>query len=178
LHLALLLDYRPRADPGGIDEQRWISDAEVVETTFTAFTGRRRADQITARGDRAPGPVKLWSWAPLHRWGESPRMGALTLNHWGVLVRSLRSQVSDEVSRAGVAVAGVKQGPPGEAPPRPEWLSMTADHGEAYAGATLAGRRLYLYGTMGPAVAPRRRCHVLAAAAPRPYGASRWTRSE
>ena len=30
-------------------EQRWISDAEVAETTFTAFTSRRKADHITAR---------------------------------------------------------------------------------------------------------------------------------
>jgi hypothetical protein len=36
------------------DEQRWISDAEVAEVPFTAFTGRRRAEHITARGDRAP----------------------------------------------------------------------------------------------------------------------------
>jgi hypothetical protein len=31
------------------DEQRWVSDAEVAEITFTAFTGRRKADQVTAR---------------------------------------------------------------------------------------------------------------------------------
>jgi hypothetical protein len=31
------------------DEQRWISDAEVAEVPFTAFTGRRRAEQVTAR---------------------------------------------------------------------------------------------------------------------------------
>jgi hypothetical protein len=31
------------------DEQRWISDAEVAETTPTAFTCRRRRDHITAR---------------------------------------------------------------------------------------------------------------------------------
>ncbi|HEY6748953.1 MAG TPA: IS1380 family transposase [Mycobacteriales bacterium] len=31
------------------DEQRWISDAEVAEVAFTAFTGRRRAEHITAR---------------------------------------------------------------------------------------------------------------------------------
>jgi Transposase DDE domain group 1 len=31
------------------DEQRWISDAEVAETSYTAFTGRRRGEQITAR---------------------------------------------------------------------------------------------------------------------------------
>jgi hypothetical protein len=31
------------------DEQRWISDAEVAETSYTAFTGRRRRDQVTAR---------------------------------------------------------------------------------------------------------------------------------
>jgi hypothetical protein len=31
------------------DEQRWISDAEVAETTFTAFTGRRRSEHVTAR---------------------------------------------------------------------------------------------------------------------------------
>jgi hypothetical protein len=30
-------------------EQRWISDAEVAETTFTAFTSRRKAEHITAR---------------------------------------------------------------------------------------------------------------------------------
>jgi hypothetical protein len=31
------------------DEQRWISDAEVAETSFTAFTSRRRREQVTAR---------------------------------------------------------------------------------------------------------------------------------
>jgi hypothetical protein len=31
------------------DEQRWISDAEVAEISFTAFTGRRKAEHITAR---------------------------------------------------------------------------------------------------------------------------------
>jgi len=31
------------------DEQRWISDAEVAETEFTAFTGRRQAEHLTAR---------------------------------------------------------------------------------------------------------------------------------
>lgn len=31
------------------DEQRWISDAEVAEVTFTAFTGRRPAEHVTAR---------------------------------------------------------------------------------------------------------------------------------
>jgi Transposase DDE domain group 1 len=31
------------------DEQRWVSDAEVAETTFTAFTNRRKAEHITAR---------------------------------------------------------------------------------------------------------------------------------
>src|SRR5512144_230334 len=31
------------------DEQRWISDAEVAEIGFTAFTGRRRAEHVTGR---------------------------------------------------------------------------------------------------------------------------------
>ncbi len=31
------------------DEQRWVSDAEVAEISFTAFTGRRRCEHITAR---------------------------------------------------------------------------------------------------------------------------------
>ena len=30
-------------------DQRWISDAEVAEVGFTAFTGRRKAEHITAR---------------------------------------------------------------------------------------------------------------------------------
>jgi DDE family transposase len=30
-------------------EQRWISDAQVAETGYTAFTGRRRGEQVTAR---------------------------------------------------------------------------------------------------------------------------------
>ncbi len=30
-------------------EQRWISDAEVAETTYTAFTSRKKAEHITAR---------------------------------------------------------------------------------------------------------------------------------
>jgi hypothetical protein len=31
------------------DEQRWVSDAEVAEITFTAFTSRRKSEHITAR---------------------------------------------------------------------------------------------------------------------------------
>jgi hypothetical protein len=31
------------------DEQRWVSDAEVAEVGFTAFTSRRKAEQVTAR---------------------------------------------------------------------------------------------------------------------------------
>jgi hypothetical protein len=31
------------------DEQRWVSDAEVAEVEFTAFTGRRKAEHVTAR---------------------------------------------------------------------------------------------------------------------------------
>jgi hypothetical protein len=31
------------------DEQRWVSDAEVAEVAFTAFTGRRKAEHATAR---------------------------------------------------------------------------------------------------------------------------------
>lgn len=31
------------------DQQRWISDAQVAETGFTAFTSRRKTDHITAR---------------------------------------------------------------------------------------------------------------------------------
>ena len=31
------------------DEQRWVSDAEVAETAFTAFTGRRKREHVTAR---------------------------------------------------------------------------------------------------------------------------------
>ncbi len=31
------------------DEQRWVSDAEVAEVVFTAFTGRRRREHVTAR---------------------------------------------------------------------------------------------------------------------------------
>jgi hypothetical protein len=29
--------------------QQWVSDAEVAEVPFTAFTGRRRSEQVTAR---------------------------------------------------------------------------------------------------------------------------------
>ena len=31
------------------DERRWISDAEVAEVAFTAFTARRKAEHVTAR---------------------------------------------------------------------------------------------------------------------------------
>ena len=45
------------------DEQRWISDAEVAEIAFTAFTSRRKAEQVTARlivrRVRAPQPDTL-----------------------------------------------------------------------------------------------------------------------
>ena len=36
------------------DEQRWISDAEVAEIEFTAFSGRRRAEHVTARAQNDP----------------------------------------------------------------------------------------------------------------------------
>jgi Transposase DDE domain group 1 len=44
--------WRPIRYPNAIwdeDEGRWISDAEVAETTYIAFTGRRRGEQVTAR---------------------------------------------------------------------------------------------------------------------------------
>ncbi|WP_380156286.1 IS1380 family transposase [Kineococcus sp. R86509] len=31
------------------DDRRWVSDAEVAETTYTAFTGRRKAEHVRAR---------------------------------------------------------------------------------------------------------------------------------
>ena len=31
------------------DEQRWVSDAEVAEVPFTAFTGRRKAEHVPGR---------------------------------------------------------------------------------------------------------------------------------
>ena len=31
------------------DDQRWVSDAEVAETRYTAFTGRRKAEHVSAR---------------------------------------------------------------------------------------------------------------------------------
>ena len=31
------------------DEQRWISDAQVAETTYTAFTSKARKHRVTAR---------------------------------------------------------------------------------------------------------------------------------
>ncbi len=31
------------------DEGRWVSDAEVAETTYTAFTSRRRSEQVEGR---------------------------------------------------------------------------------------------------------------------------------
>ena len=31
------------------DEQRWVSDAEIAEVGFTAFTSRRKAQHVTAR---------------------------------------------------------------------------------------------------------------------------------
>ncbi len=33
----------------GEAEQRWVSDAEVAEVPFTAFTGRRTADHLSAQ---------------------------------------------------------------------------------------------------------------------------------
>jgi hypothetical protein len=45
---------------------------------------------------------------------------------------------------------------------------MTAADVEAYAGATLAGRRLYLYGCVGPAVAAPVRRSGLACTGPVP----------
>ena len=44
--------WTPIAYPNAIwdePEQRWISDAEVAEVPFTAFTGRRKAEHVTCR---------------------------------------------------------------------------------------------------------------------------------
>ena len=30
-------------------EGRWVSDAQVAETTYTAFTSRKKAEHVTAR---------------------------------------------------------------------------------------------------------------------------------
>jgi Transposase DDE domain group 1 len=37
------------------DEQRWVSDAEVAETTFTAFTGRRHREHTATASTSPPG---------------------------------------------------------------------------------------------------------------------------
>jgi hypothetical protein len=31
------------------EQQRWISDAEVAEIDYTAFTSKRKKDRVTAR---------------------------------------------------------------------------------------------------------------------------------
>jgi hypothetical protein len=85
------------------DEQRWISDAEVAETTFTAFTGRCNAQHITARPD------------PAARW----RRGSQSLTSMLRLWRAGRSLAS---ALLGVhAVEGDSCGPRRRAYPASRW---------------------------------------------------------
>jgi hypothetical protein len=44
------------------NEQRWVSDAEVAEVPFVAFTGRRKREHVTCRSGRAPGPNDCNHW--------------------------------------------------------------------------------------------------------------------
>jgi hypothetical protein len=75
------------------DEQRWISDAEVAEVAFTAFTSRRAAEHITARGDRAPGPPAQ----PDHR---RARWARRTIRHLP-LSRGIHRQPAADARRRG-----------------------------------------------------------------------------
>jgi hypothetical protein len=69
------------------EEQRWISDAEVAEVPFTAFTSHRRCEQVTARlivrrvkrlnpARKLEEPFATWRFHPVFTDSDQPMLAA------------------------------------------------------------------------------------------------------
>ena len=130
------------------DEQRWISDAEVAEVPFTAFTNRRKAEHVTARlivrRVRRLNPAT----APAGKQGE---LFAVYRYH-AVFTDSPEPMLAAEATHRDHAIveqviAELKNGPLAHLPSgrfaaNAAWLACTAiAHNLTRAAATLAGGR-------------------------------------
>jgi hypothetical protein len=129
-------------------EQRWVSDAEVAEVGFTAFTGRRRSEHVTARlivrRVRRLNPTT----APASQQGE---LFAVHRYH-AVFTDSPEPMIAAEATHRDHAIieqviAELKNGPLAHLPSgiftaNAAWLACAAiAHNLTRAAATLAGGR-------------------------------------
>lgn len=133
------------------DEQRWISDAEVAETGFTAFTGRRKAEHVTARlivrRVRRLNPAT----APTGKGGKQGELFAVYRYH-AVFTDSSESMLAAEATHRDHAIveqviAELKNGPLAHLPSgvftaNAAWLACAMiAHNLTRAAAALAGGR-------------------------------------
>jgi hypothetical protein len=133
-------------------EQRWISDAEVAEVSFIAFTGRRRAEHVRARlivrRVRRLNPKH----APAGKTGRTGRQGELfaVYRYHAVFTDSPEPMLDAEAAHRDHAIieqviAELKNGPLAHLPSgiftaNAAWLVCAAmAHNLTHAAATLAG---------------------------------------
>lgn len=134
-------------------EQRWVSDAEVAEAPFTAFTGRRKAEHVTARlivrRVRRLNPAT----APTAKTGKQGELFAVYRYH-AVFTDSPESMLDAEATHRDHAIieqviAELKNGslahlPSGIFTANAAWLVCAAiAHNLTRAAAALAGGRHY-----------------------------------
>ena len=131
--------------------QRWVSDAEVAEVGFTAFTGRRKAQHVTARlivrRVRRLNPAT----APVKKAGKQGELFAVYRYH-AVFTDSPESMLDAETTHRDHAIieqviAELKNGPLAHLPSgvftaNAAWLACaTIAHNLTRAAAALAGGR-------------------------------------
>jgi Transposase DDE domain group 1 len=128
-------------------EQRWVSDAEVAEVDFTAFTGRRKAEHVTARLIVR----RVRRLNPKHVPAGQSEMFAVYRYH-AVFTDSLESMLAAEATHRDHAIveqviAELKNGPLAHLPSgiftaNAAWLACAAiAHNLTRAAGTLAGGR-------------------------------------
>jgi Transposase DDE domain group 1 len=136
------------------DEQRWVSDAEVAEIGLTAFTGRRKAEHVTARlivrRVRRLNPAT----APARQAGKAGKQGELfaVYRYHAVFTDSPEPMLHAEATHRDHAIveqviAELKNGPLAHLPSgrfvaNAAWLVCAAmAHNLTRAAGTLAGGR-------------------------------------
>jgi hypothetical protein len=93
------------------DEQRLVSDAEVAEVGFTAFTGRKKSDQVTARlivrrvkrlnPTTAPGPHEqgelfdLWRYHAVFTDSPEPMLDAEACHRRHAIIEAVHADLRD-----------------------------------------------------------------------------------
>ena len=134
-------------------EQRWISDAEVAEVEFTAFTHRRKAEHVTARlivrRVRRLNPA-----APTSKNGQASKQGELfaVYRYHAVFTDSPEPMLAAEATHRDHAIveqviAELKNGPLAHLPSgvftaNAAWLACAAiSHNLTRAAGSLAGGR-------------------------------------